>query len=61
MLYEVITRREPAARGPRPAGGLAGGDPRRRQGGIPALGALAHPDGGPCRAKRERTGDLPLV
>ena len=29
-------RREPAPRGPRPAGGLARGDPRRRQGGLPA-------------------------
>ena len=29
-------RHQPAARGPRPAGGVAGGDPRRRQGGLPA-------------------------
>ena len=30
-------RHQPAARGPRPARGVAGGDPRRRQGGLPAL------------------------
>ena len=29
-------RRQPAARGARPAGGVAGGDPRRRQGRLPA-------------------------
>ena len=29
-------RRQPAARGPRPAGGVARRDPRRRQGGLPA-------------------------
>ena len=29
-------RHQPAARGPRPARGVAGGDPRRRQGGLPA-------------------------
>ena len=32
-------RHQPAARGPRSARGLARGDPRRRQGGLPALGA----------------------
>ena len=30
-------RHQPAARGPRPARGVAGRDPRRRQGGLPAL------------------------
>jgi hypothetical protein len=30
-------RHQPAARGPRPARGVAGGHPRRRQGGLPAL------------------------
>ena len=30
-------RHQPAAGGPRPARGVAGGDPRRRQGGLPAL------------------------
>ena len=47
-------RREPAARGPRPARGLAGGDPRRRQGGLPARGDLADPDDRPRRAQRRR-------
>ena len=37
-------RREPAARGPGPAGGLAGGHPRRRQGRLPAQRDLADPD-----------------
>ena len=50
-------RHQPAARGARPAGGLAGGDPRRRQGRLPALGALADPDHRPRRAQRERHGD----
>ena len=45
-------RREPAARGPRPAGGLAGGDPRRRQGGLPARRDLADPDDRPRGAQR---------
>ncbi len=37
-------RREPAPRGPRPAGGLSGRDPRRRQGGLPARKDGADPD-----------------
>ena len=37
-------RRQPPARGARPAGGLAGRDPRRRQGGLPARRDLADPD-----------------
>jgi excinuclease ABC subunit B len=28
-----------------PAGGVAGGHPGRRQGGLPAIGGIAHPDG----------------
>ncbi len=43
-------RHQPAARGPRPARGLPGGDPRRRQGGFPAFGSVPDPDdrpGGP--------------
>ena len=47
-------RHQPAARGPRPARGVAGGDPRRRQGGLPAQPALAHPDHRPRRAQRRR-------
>ena len=47
-------RHQPAARGARPARGLAGRDPRRRQGRVPALGALADPDHRPRRAQRRR-------
>ena len=46
--------REPAARGPRPARGVAGGDPRRRQGGLPARRDLADPDDRPRRAQHPR-------
>ncbi len=49
-------RHQPAARGPRPARGVAGVDPRRRQGGLPALGHLADPDHRPRRAQRVRPG-----
>ena len=49
-------RHQPAARGPRPARGVAGGDPRRRQGGLPALGHLADPDHRPRRPQRVRPG-----
>ena len=49
--------REPAARGPRPPGGLARGDPRRRQGGFPARRDLADPDDWPRRAEHPRQGD----
>ena len=45
-------RDQPAARGARPARGVAGRDPRRRQGRLPALGALADPDHRPRRAQR---------
>ena len=37
-------RHQPVARGARPARGVAGGDPRRRQGGLSAQRSLAHPD-----------------
>ena len=50
-------RRQPAARGPRPARGLAGRDPRRRQGGLPARRDLADPDDRPRRAQRRGHGD----
>ncbi len=49
-------RHQPAARGPRPARGLAGGDPRRRQGGLPALRQVADPDHRPRRPQRLRPG-----
>ena len=57
-------RRQPPARGPRPARGLAGGDPRRRQGGLPARRDQPRADdrpGGPQRrgqgADVRRQGD----
>ena len=50
-------RHQPAARGTRPARGLAGGDPRRRQGGFPSVGHLADPDHRPSRPQRLRPGD----
>ncbi len=49
-------RHQPAARGARPAGGLAGRHPGRRQGGLPAIGGIAHPDGRPGRQERARPG-----
>ena len=49
-------RDQPAARGARPARGVAGRHPRRRQGRLPALGALADPDHRPRRAQRQRPG-----
>ena len=49
--------REPAPRGPRPAGGVAGGDPRRRQGGLPPRPDGAHPDHRPGRPQRQRPRD----
>ncbi len=42
-------RRQPAPRGPRPARGDAGRDPRRRQGGLPARQDGADPDDRPRR------------
>ena len=55
LLRELRTRRvrrprrhQPAARGPRPARGVARRDPRRRQGGVPALG--------PRRSSRRSAG-----
>ena len=49
-------RHQPAARGPRPARGVAGEHPRRRQGGLPALVDVAHPDDRPRRPQRVRPG-----
>ena len=45
-------RHQPAPRGSRPAGGVAGVHPRRRQGGLPALGDVADPDDRPGRPQR---------
>ena len=50
-------RHQPAAGGPRPARGVAGGDPRRRQGGLPPQRDVAHPDDRPGRPQRRRPGD----
>ena len=50
-------RDQPAARGDRPARGDAGRDPRRRQGGLPALGLVAHPDDRPGGPQHRRRGD----
>ena len=50
-------RHQPPARGPRPAGGVAGRDPRRRQGRLPPIAQLAHPDLRPRGAQRERARD----
>ena len=49
-------RHQPAARGSRPARGVAGRDPRRRQGGLPALRQVADPDDRPRRPQRVRPG-----
>ena len=48
---------QPAARGTRHSGGLAGRHPRRGQGGLPALDPLAHPDHRARGAQRGRRGD----
>jgi excinuclease ABC subunit B len=50
-------RHQPAARRSRHSRGVAGGDPRCRQGRLPAFDAFADPDHGPCRAPSERHGD----
>ena len=47
-------RHQPAARRPGHARGVAGGDSRRGQGRVPALGELADPDHRPRRAPSER-------
>ncbi len=50
-------RHQPAARGARHARGRTGRDPRRRQGGVPALHGCADPDHRPGRAQRARPRD----
>ena len=52
--YDVLVGRQPAARGPGPAGGLSGGDPRRRQGGLPPRRDVADPDDRPRGPQRRR-------
>ena len=49
-------RHQPPARGPRPARGDAGRDPRRRQGGLPAQRLVADPDDRPGGAEHRRRG-----
>jgi excinuclease ABC subunit B len=49
-------RHQPAPGGAGPARGVAGVDPGRRQGGLPALGHLADPDHRPGRPQRLRPG-----
>ena len=49
-------RHQPAARGPRPAGGVAGRDPGRGQGRLPALRTVADPDDRPRGPERVRPG-----
>ena len=49
-------RREPPARGARPARGVARRDPRRRQGGLPPRPDGADPDDRPRGAERQRQG-----
>jgi excinuclease ABC subunit B len=48
---------QPASRGARPSRGVARRDPRRRQGRVPQVRELAHPDLGPCGPERERARD----
>ena len=50
-------RDQPAPRGHRPARGDARRDPRRRQGGVPALGVVADPDDRPGGPEHRRRGD----
>jgi excinuclease ABC subunit B len=54
--FDVLVGINLLARGPRPARGVARGDPRRRQGGLPALDPLAHPDH--RRAARNVSGQV---
>ena len=54
--FDVLVGHQPAPRGPRPARGVAGGDPRRGQGGLPALRHLADPDHRPGGPQRVRPG-----
>src|SRR5437879_7924204 len=49
--YTTLFRSRPGS-----ARSVAGGDPRRGQRGVPAFGAIAHPDDRPCGAPSERNG-----
>ena len=54
--FDVLVGINLLARGPRHPRMRAGGDPRRRQGGLPALADLAGADHRPRRAQRRRPG-----
>ena len=54
--FDVLVGINLLREGPRPAGGLAGGHPRRRQGGVPAVGRRADPDVRARGAQRARHG-----
>lgn len=54
--YDVLVGIQPAPRGPRPARGVAGGDPRRRQRRIPAVKPQPDPDHRTRRSQRVRRG-----
>ena len=56
-VYDVVVGINLLQGGPGPAGGVAGGDPRRRQGGIPPLGGLADPGDRTGRAACRWPGD----
>ena len=55
--FDVLVGHQPAAGGARPARGVPGRHPRRRQGGVPARRDLAHPDHRPGGPQRRRPGD----
>ena len=55
--FDVLVGVNLLARGARPARGLAGGHPRRRQGGLPAERDLADADHRPLGPQRQRQGD----
>ena len=52
--FDVLVGINLLREGPRHSRGVAGGDPRRRQGRLPALRALADPDHRPRRAPPQR-------
>ena len=54
--FDVLVGHQPAARGPRPARGVAGLDPGRGQGRLPAVRHVADPDHRAGRAQRLRSG-----
>ena len=56
-VFDVLVGINLLREGTGPAGGLAGGHPRRGQGGFPALGAVADPDHRTRRAQRGRHRD----